>query len=69
MNALALLAEVGNGGPLGEITRTFGVDGPHLIAHIISFCIVSAVLYRFAYRPILKMLEERRRWDRLTPRK
>ena len=37
------------------------MDWPHLVAQIISFCIVSAVLYRFAYRPILKMLEERRR--------
>ena len=39
---------------------TFGVDWPHLIAQIISFSIVCAVLYRFAYRPILAMLEERR---------
>jgi len=61
MNALVLLAEVGSGGPVGEITRTFGVDWPHLIAQIISFCIVCFVLYKFAYRPILKMLEERRR--------
>src|SRR6516162_1371994 len=61
MNALALLAEVGSGGPVAEITRTFGVDWPHLIAQIISFSIVCALLYRFAYRPILKMLEERRR--------
>jgi len=61
MNALALLAEGGSGGPIGEITRTFGVDWPHLVAQIISFCIVCLVLYKFAYRPILKMLEERRR--------
>jgi F-type H+-transporting ATPase subunit b len=61
MNALALLAEVGSGGQVGEIARTFGVDWPHLVAQIISFCIVCLVLYKFAYRPILKMLEERRR--------
>jgi len=61
MNALVLLAEVGSGGPVDEITRTFGVDWPHLIAQIISFGIVCFVLYKFAYRPILKMLEERRR--------
>jgi len=36
------------------------VDWPHLIAQIISFCIVCLILYRFAYRPVLRMLEERR---------
>ena len=44
-----------------RIVHIFGVDWPHLIAQIISFCIVCLLLYRFAYRPILKMLEERRR--------
>ena len=44
-----------------QIARTFGVDWPHLIAQIISFCIVCALLYRFAYRPVLAMLEERRK--------
>ena len=36
------------------------MDWQHLIAQIISFCIVCALLYRFAYRPVLAMLEERR---------
>jgi F-type H+-transporting ATPase subunit b len=44
-----------------RIATVFGVDWPHLIAQIISFCIVCFILERFAYRPILKMLEERRR--------
>jgi F-type H+-transporting ATPase subunit b len=60
MNALALLATAGNDGQIQQIARTFGVDWPHLIAQIVSFCIVCAVLYRFAYRPVLRMLEERR---------
>jgi F-type H+-transporting ATPase subunit b len=60
MNALVLLAEAGNGGQIGQIARTFGVDWPHLIAQIVSFSIVCAVLYKYAYGPILKMLEERR---------
>jgi F-type H+-transporting ATPase subunit b len=37
------------------------VDWPHLTAQIISFCIVCALLHRFAYRPVLAMLEERRK--------
>ena len=44
-------------GRSAQIARTFGVDWPHLVAQIISFCIVCAVLYKFAYRPILAMLE------------
>lgn len=43
-----------------EIARTFGVDWPHLLAQMVSFSIVCAVLYRFAYAPVLRMLETRR---------
>jgi F-type H+-transporting ATPase subunit b len=46
--------------PIDEIARTFGVDWPHLIAQTISFSIVCALLYRFAYTPVLKALEARR---------
>ena len=61
MNALVLLAQTESGGQIEQIARTFGVDWPHLIAQMISFGIVCLLLYRFAYRPILKTLEERRR--------
>jgi F-type H+-transporting ATPase subunit b len=60
MNPLVLLAELQTEGQITKIARTFGVDWPHLVAQIISFCIVCALLYWLAYRPILKMLEERR---------
>ena len=42
------------------VAATFGVDWPHLLAQIVSFCIVCFILYRFAYRPVLTMLEVRR---------
>jgi F-type H+-transporting ATPase subunit b len=42
------------------VAATFGVDWPHLFAQIVSFCIVCFILYRFAYRPVLTMLEARR---------
>ena len=45
---------------MGEVARTFGVDWPHLIAQSVSFGIVCLVLYRFAYGPILALLEARR---------
>jgi F-type H+-transporting ATPase subunit b len=43
-----------------DVARTFGVDWPHLIAQMISFVIVCALLYKFAYRRVLNMLEMRR---------
>lgn len=61
-NAIILLVDAGNGsGQIEQIARTFGVDWPHLIAQIVSFCIVCGLLYRFAYHPVLDMLQERRR--------
>jgi F-type H+-transporting ATPase subunit b len=43
-----------------EIARTFGVDWSALIAQTISFGIVCFLLYKFAYRRVLKTLSERR---------
>lgn len=60
MNVVLLFVETQNGGPVQEIARTFGVDWPHLIAQIISFSIVCVLLYLFAYKPILRMLTQRR---------
>jgi F-type H+-transporting ATPase subunit b len=60
MNALVLLLEAEGGGQIEEIARNFGVDWSHLIAQIITFSIVCLLLYRFAYRPILKKLGDRR---------
>jgi F-type H+-transporting ATPase subunit b len=46
--------------PIQEISDTFGLDKPHFISQVISFAIVAFLLHRFAYKPILKVLEERR---------
>ena len=43
-----------------DTAQRFGWDAPHFIAQVISFLIVSAVLYKFAYKPILAVLDERR---------
>lgn len=59
MNALLLFAEA-SGGQIERIATTFGVDWPHLISQMISFSIVCALLYWFAYQPVLKMLATRR---------
>ncbi|MFZ0860896.1 MAG: F0F1 ATP synthase subunit B [Candidatus Sulfotelmatobacter sp.] len=61
MHPLALLTmAAGPGGQIREIAFTFGVDWPHLMAQIVSFCIVCALLQRFAYKPVLKVLQDRR---------
>ena len=60
MNIVLLFFEEPGGGPIQEIARTFGVDWSHLIAQIISFSIVCVLLYLFAYKPVLRMLTERR---------
>jgi F-type H+-transporting ATPase subunit b len=59
MNALILLPQAETGGQIQQIANTFGVDWPHLGAQIISFAIVCILLHRFAYKPILQMLDER----------
>lgn len=58
---LFLAAHTLKGSQVSEIAKTFGVDWPHLGAQIISFAVLCAVLYKFAYRNVLSMLEERRR--------
>ena len=61
MNALVLMAQAETSGRIEQIAQTFGVDWPHLIAQMISFSIVCFLLYRFAYGPVLRMLQDRRR--------
>ena len=60
MISLILLAQTDAAGPVAQIARTFGVDWAHLLSQTISFCIVCALLYKFAYRRVLAMLEQRR---------
>jgi F-type H+-transporting ATPase subunit b len=60
MNVLLLAAQVDLTKRPERIVTTFGVDWPHLLAQVVSFCIVCFLLYRFAYRPVLKMLAARR---------
>ncbi len=43
-----------------DTSLRFGLDVPHFVAQVISFSIVTALLYKFAYKPILTVLEERR---------
>lgn len=42
------------------IGETFGFNWELLISQMISFLLVAGLLYKFAYKPILQVLEERR---------
>src|SRR4051812_43591683 len=46
---------------IGDTARQFNVDWPHFIAQVVSFCIVAFLLQKFAYKPVVTMLEERRK--------
>jgi len=62
MNHLVLFGSIGSDlADMGRSTaKTFGVDWPHFVAQVISFCIVAALLYFFAYKRVLTILETRR---------
>jgi F-type H+-transporting ATPase subunit b len=62
MDASAFLAaaQTGGGGVISETAATFGVTWQLFISQVISFAIVAFCMHRFAYKPILKVLEERR---------
>src|SRR5207245_3531976 len=46
---------------LRETADTFGWNWKLFLAQVVSFCIVAFLLRRFAYKPILAILEDRRR--------
>ncbi|MDP2720915.1 MAG: F0F1 ATP synthase subunit B [bacterium] len=43
-----------------EILKTFGVEPILLLAQIVNFVILIFILQRFLYKPILRVLEERK---------
>ncbi|HBA36611.1 TPA: ATP synthase F0 subunit B [Candidatus Falkowbacteria bacterium] len=43
------------------LIRALGIDGRILLAQFFNFAVLAFVLWRFAYRPLFNMLEERRR--------
>lgn len=45
---------------MGDTLNTLGIQWPKLIAQVINFAIVMFVLWKWAYKPVLKMLELRR---------
>ncbi len=60
MNSIALFAAAAAENPVAQIAKQFGVTWQLLISQIILFVIVALALKKFAYAPLLKVLEERR---------
>jgi F-type H+-transporting ATPase subunit b len=56
----AILAAASTGDMIREVGETFGFDWKIFLSQVISFILVALVLRRFAYKPILGILEERR---------
>src|SRR5882762_2302997 len=61
MNLIIAAAAGGLSQTLHDTAETFGWNPWLFLSQVISFVIVALVLRRFAYRPILAVLEERRR--------
>lgn len=55
-----IAAAAASEGPIAGIAKQFGVTWQLLISQIILFVIVALALKKFAYAPLLKVLEERR---------
>jgi len=61
MNMMIAAAAGGFSDMLRDTAETFGWNPWLFVSQVISFVIVALLLRRFAYKPILNVLEERRR--------
>ncbi len=46
-------------GGIAAVAGTFGLRGDIFVAQLVNFLIVLLVLWKFAYKPVMRMLEER----------
>ena len=56
----AATAEAGGGNVVSEIATRFGLSWELFISQVLVFVVLALLLKKFAYQPILTMLEERR---------
>lgn len=67
-NVIFAAADGGISETISNVSQTFGFNTWAFVAQVLSFSIVCGALYKFAYHPILKVLEERRQRIELTYR-
>src|SRR5213079_1116053 len=60
MNVLIAASSGGITDILRDTAETFGWNWKLFLSQVISFCIVAFLLQRFAYKPIVAVLEDRR---------
>ena len=46
---------------IGPIIDEFHIDAPMLFAQMVNFLVVAYILYRFAFRPIMDIIDQRRK--------
>jgi F-type H+-transporting ATPase subunit b len=51
----------GNGGILQRVLSDFHVEWPLITAQTLNFCVVAYLLYRFAFKPLFAVIDERQR--------
>src|SRR5881394_4616705 len=61
MNPMIAAAAGGFAEMLHDMADTFGWNWQLFLSQVVSFCIVAFLLRQFAYKPILAVLEDRRR--------
>ena len=49
------------GNALTQITDSFGVSLPKILAQVLNFTVVAIILWKFAFKPVLATLDERQR--------
>jgi F-type H+-transporting ATPase subunit b len=54
-------ASGGLSGTVTKISKDFGLEVPSLVAQIVNFVVVAALLWWFAFKPILAGIEERQK--------
>jgi F-type H+-transporting ATPase subunit b len=50
-----------SGGTISRLATEFHVEWPLLCAQMLNFTVVAFVLYRFAFKPLLRLMDERKR--------
>jgi F-type H+-transporting ATPase subunit b len=66
MTSVLVLAEVATHSSetpnaLTQLTDTFGLSVPAVLAQMVSFCVVAWILWQFAFKPVLATINERQR--------
>ncbi len=61
--SLLILAEAAapSANPVTQIVHDFGIRGPLLLAQVVNFTIVAFLLWKFAFKPVMATIEERKR--------